>query len=307
MNTYPKNIPASIHARLANEARKLQKPFGDILQHYGMERFLYRLFKTKYANDFILKGGLIFTVWEIPLRRPTKDIDFLGSFDNRKETMFEALKTAIAVEVPQDGLEFDINTILIEERQVDADRFGIRASFLGYLGRAEISIQIDIGFSDVITSPLKEIKYPTLLSDMDAPILKGYPPEAVVAEKLHAMERFSASPSRWKDYYDIWLISEYFELDSQSLHKAIDNTFKNRNTRIPDKRPKSLTAEFASVYKDGWKSFVRKNNLESNQVGDLALIVEKIWKFLEYPLKLLSIQSGEKDHRNWNPYEGTWK
>lgn len=156
MKIYPKNTPASIHARLANEARRLQKHFGDILQHYGMERFLYRLFKTKYANDFILKGGLIFTVWEIPLRRPTKDIDFLGSFGNRKETMLEALKAAIAVEVPEDGVEFDINTIMIEEKQVDADRFGIRASFLGYLGRAEIPMQIDIGFSDEITSSIKE-------------------------------------------------------------------------------------------------------------------------------------------------------
>jgi predicted nucleotidyltransferase component of viral defense system len=276
---YPKNIPASIHARLAKEARKLQKPFGDILQHYGMERFLYRLFKTKYANDFILKGGLIFTVWDIPLRRPTKDIDFLGSFDNRKETMHEALKTAIDVEVPEDGIEFDVNTIAIEEKQVDADRFGIRASFLGHLGRAQISMQIDIGFSDKITSPIKEVRYPTLLSDMDAPILRGYPPEAVVAEKFHAMERFSLLPSRWKDYYDVWLISEYFELDSHSLHKAIDNTFSNRKTRVPDKRPVSLTAEFASTHKDGWKSFVRKNNLTSNEIGDLNLIVEKIWKF----------------------------
>jgi hypothetical protein len=86
---------------------------------------------------------------------------------------------------------------------------------------------------------------------MNAPILRGYPPEAVVAEKFHAMERFSASPSRWKDYYDVWLISEYFEFDSRSLYKAIDTTFRNRNTRIPDKRPTSLTAEFASAHKDG--------------------------------------------------------
>jgi hypothetical protein len=128
VKTYPKNIPASIHARLANEARRLQKPFGDILQHYGMERFLYRLFKTKYANSFILKGGLIFTVWEIPLRRPTKDIDFLGVFGNRKETILEALKAAIAVEVLDDGVKFDANTIMIEERQVDADRFGIHVT-----------------------------------------------------------------------------------------------------------------------------------------------------------------------------------
>jgi predicted nucleotidyltransferase component of viral defense system len=306
VKTYPKNIPASIHARLANEARRLQKPFGDILQHYGMERFLYRLFKTKYADDFILKGGLIFTVWEIPLRRPTKDIDFLGSFDNRKETMLEALKAAIAVEVPEDGVEFDVNTIMIEEKQVDADRFGIHASFLGSLGRAEIPMQIDIGFSDEITSPTKEIRYPTLLSDMDAPILRGYPPEAVVAEKFHAMEKFSASPSRWKDYYDVWLISEFFELDSQSLHKAIDTTFRNRNTRIPDKTPASLTAEFAFAHKDGWKRFVRKTSLETSNVEDLTLMVEKIWQFLECPLSISVTAGIPQKRKTWCPREREW-
>lgn len=307
MKIYPKNIPDSIHARLANEAKRLQKPFGDILQHYGMERFLYRLFKTKYASSFILKGGLIFTVWEISLRRPTKDIDLLGVFGNRKETIFEALKAAIAVEVLEDGVEFDANTIMIEERQVDADRFGIHASFLGFLGRAKIVMKIDIGFSDEITSTIQETRYPTLLSDMDAPILSGYPPETVVAEKFHAMERFAASPSRWKDYYDIWLISEHFAFSSQSLQKAIDTTFKNRASKIPNKRPASLTVEFASLHKVGWKSFIRKNNLETNNIEDLILMVEKIWIFLEHPLKILTIQGDQKDHRNWNPHEGKWK
>jgi hypothetical protein len=195
---------------------------------------------------------------------------------------------------------------MIEEKQVDADRFGIHASFLGSLGRAEIPMQIDIGFSDEITSPIKEIRYPTLLSDMGAPILRGYPPETVVAEKFHAMERFSASPSRWKDYYDVWLISDYFEIDSQSLYNAIDTTFRNRNTRLPDKRPASLTAEFASVHKDGWKSFVRKNNLETNEVRDLALMVEKIWKFLEYPLNMLATPGVSQKHRIWYPRKGKW-
>jgi hypothetical protein len=134
----PKNIPASIHARLAGEAKKSKIPFGDILQYYGMERFLYRLSKTDFVHSFILKGGLIFTVWDIPLRRPTKDIDFLGIFDDHRDTIHEALEAAFAVEFPEDGIEFDLATIVIEERKVDNDRFGIRADFQGLLGRAEI-------------------------------------------------------------------------------------------------------------------------------------------------------------------------
>jgi predicted nucleotidyltransferase component of viral defense system len=60
MSEHPKNITASIHARLANEARKEGKPFSEVFQYYGMERFLYRLSQTRYSENLILKGGLIF-------------------------------------------------------------------------------------------------------------------------------------------------------------------------------------------------------------------------------------------------------
>jgi hypothetical protein len=78
MSEPPRNIVASIHDRLTNEARKSGKPFGEVLQYYGMERFLYRFSQTQYSDNFILKGGLIFYGRGIPLRRPTRDIDFLS-------------------------------------------------------------------------------------------------------------------------------------------------------------------------------------------------------------------------------------
>ena len=287
MSEHTKNIPASVHARLAKVARNLGISFNDVLQNYGMERFLYRLFKTEYAKDFVLKGGLIFTVWGIPLRRPTRDIDFLGSLDSRKETIVQVLRATTAIRVIEDGLFFEDKTIKVVQKQVDADRFGISANLLCYLGRAEIPISIDIGFSDEISYSTEEIKYPTLLKDMESPVLKGYPPEFVISEKLHAMNRFAERPSRWKDYYDIWLISENFKFDIDALQKAITITFKNRNTKIPVGRPSFLTAEFASKYQDNWKSFLKKNDLENNMVDDLSVVIENIWKFLEQPLIIL--------------------
>ena len=109
----------------------------------------------------------------------------------------------------------------MEVTQIDADRNGIRAIFLGYLGRAKIPIQIDFGFSDEITSEAVFSNYPTLLPGMAGPNIKGYPVESVVAEKFHTMERYAEMPSRWKDYYDIWLISENFEIDDQALQKTV--------------------------------------------------------------------------------------
>ncbi len=72
------NSAASIQAKLKNKADKSGRPFNEILQYYGMERFLYRLSKTPYASDFILKGGLMFYGLGIPRRRSTRDIDFFG-------------------------------------------------------------------------------------------------------------------------------------------------------------------------------------------------------------------------------------
>ncbi len=69
-----KNIAASILARLRNQSDEANRPFAEILQYYAMERFLYRLSKTRYADKFILKGGLLFYVWDLPLRRSPRVI-----------------------------------------------------------------------------------------------------------------------------------------------------------------------------------------------------------------------------------------
>lgn len=299
-----KNIPASIHARLAKESQKTRKPFYELLQHYGMERFLYRLSKTKYASSFVLKGGLIFTAWEIEQRRATRDIDFLGSLDCNTETIVQILQTAIATPAPEDGLFFDPNTIQVTERLVDVERMGISANLLGYLGRAEIPIHIDIGFSDEILSSAEDISFPTLLSGMERPLLKSYPPRFVISEKLHAMDRYVEAPSRWKDYYDVWLISEYFEFDVRSLQKALVTTFKNRNTEIPVNRPKYLSADFALKHQTGWQSFLKKTALKINGIDNLSVLIEKIWEFLEMPL------TNESAHQNasvWKPTKRKWE
>lgn len=65
-----KNIAASILAQLKNQTEILERPFAETLQYYVMERFLYRLSKTKYASKFILKGGLLLYVWASPCADP---------------------------------------------------------------------------------------------------------------------------------------------------------------------------------------------------------------------------------------------
>jgi len=73
-----RNIPASVRARLLNEARQRGESYDQILQYFAIERFLYRLSKTEWGCRLILKGAIMLRAWETPLGRPTRDIDFLG-------------------------------------------------------------------------------------------------------------------------------------------------------------------------------------------------------------------------------------
>jgi predicted nucleotidyltransferase component of viral defense system len=299
-----KNIPASIQARLKNKAEQQGKSFAEILQYYAMERFLYRLSKTKYAEKFILKGGLLFHVWNIPLRRPTKDIDFRGYVVNSRENLLKILKEVIDVSVPDDGITFDADSISVEETQVEADYQGIRAKLIARMERSRIPVQIDIGFSDEIASKAESMTYPSLLPESKQVRLKGYPKAMMVAEKFHAMIRHAELNSRMKDYYDIWLISETFEFDGQSLQRAIETTFKKRDTDLPIERPASLSIKFASANNARWNNFLKKTNLETTESNDFTNITEQIWEFLEHPLK--ASVNKTKSTRNWIPHKG-WK
>jgi predicted nucleotidyltransferase component of viral defense system len=288
-----KNMAASIQARLKRQAESQGKPFAELLQYYGMERFLYRLSKSEYVDKFVLKGGLLIYGWNIPLRRPTRDIDFRGYLDNSAQTIRRAIKDVIEEPVPEDGIVFDLQTIQVEQTQIDADYKGIRAKFTGYLGKARIPMQVDIGFSDVLASRVERVNYPTLLEDARPLRLKSYPKASMVSEKFHAMIRHAQLNSRFKDYYDLWLIADNFEFDVQSLQKAIEKTFARRNTAIPIERPAGLTVEFAETNRDRWTNFLSKTNLQ----------VERIWKFIEYPIQA-SFHRGLLGELRWVPQKG---
>ena len=304
MKKQVRNVPASILARLKNQSEIRERPFGEILQYYAMERFLHRLSKTKYAAKFILKGGLLFYVWNVPLRRPTKDIDLRGYVTNDRERLRGIFREVGQVSVPEDGIIFDLDSISIEETQIGADYQGVRVKMIALLVRSRISVQIDIGFSDELTSKAETVEYPTILPDLEQARIKGYPKESVVAEKFHAMIRHGDLNSRMKDYYDIWLISRGFECEGRSLQKAFETTFKTRDANLPIERPASFSIEFAIASNTRWQNFLKKMGIETDENSDFASIVEQVWRFIQYPLQ--SSLDKTQATLTWIPRKG-WK
>lgn len=108
------NLAASVHQRLLNHARATGRPFNDILQHFALERFLYRMGRSPYLHQFVLKGALMLTAWQVPYPRPTRDIDLLGHMENTVEHVISAIKTICQELVEDDGLRFDTEKVIIE-------------------------------------------------------------------------------------------------------------------------------------------------------------------------------------------------
>lgn len=271
------SLSASVKARLKNKAREENRPFNDLLQLYGIERFLYRLSLSPYANQFILKGALMLLTLDIPSFRPTRDIDLLGNTQNEIAHIIEVFQAICHVEVEPDGIIFNAEKIHAHRIKEDADYEGVRVLLQGYLGKAVIPIQIDIGFSDVLTPAPVSVQYPTLLS-LPAPQISGYPLETIVAEKLQAMVFLGRVNSRMKDFYDVWMLTENFEFDDKILQEAISRTFQHRNTPIPKDVPVAFTDVFVQEKQDQWDAFLKRNRLKTS-VPELFIVVKSLRTF----------------------------
>jgi len=136
----PKNIAASVRQRLLNKARHDKRPFNELLQYFVIERFLFRLSFSPHAEKFILKGALMLRAWQVPLFRPTMDIDMLGwNIRNEIEKIIEQVREICRVSVePEDGLQFDTDNITGERITEDADYEGVRVRFTARLETARI-------------------------------------------------------------------------------------------------------------------------------------------------------------------------
>jgi hypothetical protein len=176
-----KNMGASVRQRLLNYARANNRPFAEVLQYYAMERFLYRLSISLHAGKFLLKGALLLTAWRAPMSRPTMDIDLLGRTSNEVDDIVNLLKEVAQATVPDDGITFDLDSFAGSAIREDADYSGVRTVFTGHLNAARVTMQIDIGFGDVVTPAPEQLAYPTIL-DFPAPALLGYTRETVIAE-----------------------------------------------------------------------------------------------------------------------------
>lgn len=295
-----KNVTASVLAKLRNTSKSSGAPFQQVLQLYAIERFLYRISKSKHAQSVILKGALLLKTIGIPNARPTVDIDLLRKGKADHASLVALIKDCATLEVEADGLAFIAESVAAEDIAKDSEYKGTRVLMDARMDNVRLKIQIDFGVGDVMVPGPRMIEYPVFLAG-DTVQLLAYPIASSIAEKLQAMIALGNANSRMKDFYDVWVCSKHLDFDADSLLKAIDATFKNRETPIPTESVDAFTASFVAEHRVQWNAFVRKIG-ENEHVDALGKVVEDIKSFAMPALRSLS--GGEKLTKQWRVGHG---
>ena len=257
--------------------------------------------KSKYAEKFVLKGGLfIYSVTDFD-SRVTVDVDFLlRRVPNTPEQLKPVLEEIISTPTGNDFITFEIKDIA--PIAVAKKYAGIGASIVARIKNTRTPFSIDFGVGDVIVPKQKKRKIPTQLSDFTAPVVNTYSLETTIAEKIDAILSLMEFSSRMKDYYDIYYLANKFDFDGKVLTEALKKTFENRgHTFTVEQFEQVMSFADDSAMQKKWKAFCRKIDTQSNNFNTVLKTIEA---FLTEPFT--AAVKGKGFTKKWSAADGEW-
>lgn len=264
----------SIKARLKNQAKEDGKTMQEELTTYGLERTIYRISVSKYADRFTLKGGiLMYALFDGDFARATTDIDLLAQNISADIDEMKKVFEDIFSQTHDDALRYDINTLNVHTITEFKEYHGVNISIKAYLDKTKVPISIDIGFGDVVYPERVKMEFPVLL-DMEPPIVYVYSVSSVIAEKFEAIVSLGYANSRYKDFYDICVLALQYDLEAVELINAVKETFSHRGTTFNDIVAFERDFVDDNSRQNRWKAFIKKKkamiNIEFEESVDLV-------------------------------------
>lgn len=231
-----------LKAKVRNLSGRDRKKAQTLIRNFIMERFLERITRSQYRNNFILKGGMLVAAIVGLDTRATMDIDTtVKSLNLTKDNAVNIVEDIIAIDL-SDDVQFQITKVtdIMEEHDYPGIRFMLEAT----MDKMRQAIKIDISTGDIITPGAVEYAYNLMFEDR-AIFLWTYNMETLLTEKLETIMARGTVNTRMRDFYDIHVISHQETFDRDILKKAFLATSAKRNTtdQIPDFRTILSTVE----------------------------------------------------------------
>lgn len=279
---------------LQREARRTGRLTDELIQLYALECFLDRLTHSNYAEEFVLKGGVLLAAFEA--RRPTRDIDLSAdALDNDVASLLGIARDIAAMKL-DDGLLFDPEDATAETIREEDGYSGVRITIGGTLSRAVVRMNVDVNVGDPIWPAPQKVRVPRLLGG--ALVVRGYPLEMVLAEKiLTAIARGTAN-TRWRDFVDVYSLVRRHSIDGETFRKALLRVAEHRDVTLVSL--KVVLSGYAAIAQQRWQAWLKKQRIESRIPSAFSDVLDVVVLFADPAI------AGELTATAWDPVEQRW-
>ncbi|MFT4103400.1 MAG: nucleotidyl transferase AbiEii/AbiGii toxin family protein [Burkholderiaceae bacterium] len=225
------SVAGRAYLDLQNRARREKRGTQELLTMYVVERWLARLSRSAYAENFVLKGGMLLA--SFGNRRPTVDADALARNMNADQQTVAARVVAVAaVADPDDGVEFLTDTITTQLIRGDALYAGVRVVMGARLATAQVKLRLDVNFGDPVTPEPRLVELPALRPGVEPICVLGYPLETVLAEKITTAIDLGLANTRVRDFADVFTLTGNHSLSCGTMRAALAATATFRGVEL---------------------------------------------------------------------------
>lgn len=249
-----------IKGAIRNISKKTGVNPNSLLQMCLFEGILEKLSKSKYSENFILKGGLLISSLIGVDMRSTMDMDTtLRGIPLNEVSITKILNEILAIEIDAD-IEYKLIKLSpIRQEDVYED---FCASISCIFGKINATLNIDITTGDVITPREMNYSYSKILEEGTIPIMT-YTIETILAEKFETISSRNITTTRARDFYDLYMIYSIYKdkIDKDILRKAIERTSKYRGSFETALQYKEIVELFreSETPKKLWKKYIQNN------------------------------------------------
>ena len=279
---------------LRTKARGDRRPVDELLQLYVLESFLARLAESRFADQLVLKGGVLLAAFGE--RRPTRDIDLQAQALDNDAEIIRAVICEVAALRLDDGVVFDVDGATAAVIRDEDAYSGVRVTMKAELATARPHFHVDVNVGDPIVPAPEDLHLPRLLGG--AVVVRGYPLVMVHAEKIVTAVARGTVNTRWRDFADIYLLSRRHSLAGADLAGSVRQVAGHRQVElVPLVR---VLDGYGEIGQARWAAWRRKQQLEERLPDEFAEVVSAVVTFADPAV------SGNVRGLSWDPSAGSW-
>jgi len=290
------SVAGARYLDLQRKARQTGRPTDELIQLYALECFLDRLTQSAFASNLVLKGGVLLAA--LDARRPTRDIDLAASALRNTEAEILTVVRVIAGISIEDGIEFDPEQATAEVIREEHEYSGVRVTLGGTLSRAMIRLHVDVNVGDPIWPEPQHVSLPRLLDGVL--LVRGYPLEMVLAEKVATAIARGTANTRWRDFVDLYVLAMRHLVNGATLHASLNRVAQYRKLALAPLA--SVLAGYPEIAQTRWAAWLKKQRLEATIPTEFSVVLDNVISFAD------PIISGQaRALGSWDPAQRRWR